>query len=277
MSGAPRLLLADDEPTFLSATADWLRLQGFACDCAADAHEAARMLTEGRYHLVISDIRIPGNTALEFVRSVRELAPGVPVILVTGYPSAETAIQSIDMPVMAYLVKPLDYEKLLAKVREGVARSDAYYTMHDMRQNLDQWCQSMRGMDEITVSSRGEASLESVDAYLAMNLKNIAFSLDHFRQLIGGLTQRLPRQAGWEAVATAQLDTAYAAILKTIHVLEQTKELFKSKQLARLRRELQAIVDAWPRPVESPHASAPPAPHSPPASNIPLPHRRLED
>ena len=95
MESHGQLLLADDEEIFLQSTADLLRLEGFSVDCAKDAHEAARLLREFRYDVLISDIRMPGNLDLALVHGISEPNAGIPVILMTGYPSAPTAIQAI--------------------------------------------------------------------------------------------------------------------------------------------------------------------------------------
>jgi CheY-like chemotaxis protein len=101
-------LIADDEETFLLSTADLLRREGYHCDCAPDGKRAAEMLGKGEYDLLIADIKMPGNGNLELVREMPRLAEGLPVILVTGYPSLKTAMESFQLPVAAYLPKPVE-------------------------------------------------------------------------------------------------------------------------------------------------------------------------
>ena len=117
MTNALRILFADDEETFLYSTADLLRLEGFECDCVPNAIVARQQLQQTAYDLVIADIKMPGNTELEFARFLADLNPSPPMILVTGHPSLNSAVQSVQLPVVAYLVKPFDFGELLAKVR----------------------------------------------------------------------------------------------------------------------------------------------------------------
>ncbi len=70
MGSAAKILLADDEQTFLHSTADLLRDQGYDCDCAMDAEEASALLHGAEYDLLISDINMPGNGQLEFLTAV---------------------------------------------------------------------------------------------------------------------------------------------------------------------------------------------------------------
>jgi len=118
MENHGQVLLADDEEIYLLSTADLLRQEGFSVDCAKDAYEAARLLREFRYDVLISDIRMPGNPDMSLIQGIPEPNAGIPVILMTGYPSAPTAIQAIDLSVLAYLVKPIDFEDLLLRVQE---------------------------------------------------------------------------------------------------------------------------------------------------------------
>src|SRR5574341_1431460 len=125
MSELGRILFADDEETFLRASCDLLRREGYACDGVPDASAAAQKLRVEKYDLLIADIKMPGNAELEFIQEVPKITDGLPVILVTGYPSTYTAIKSIQLPVMAYLPKPVDFGELLNQVRKGVERGQA--------------------------------------------------------------------------------------------------------------------------------------------------------
>ena len=123
MAGLGSILIADDEDTFLQSTARLLRREGYDCDCAADADEAIEMLSVRRYDLLLSDIRMPGNSDMRLFREVQRRAAGMPVILVTGHPSVDTAIESIRLAVAAYLIKPLDFEELRQRIHELLERS----------------------------------------------------------------------------------------------------------------------------------------------------------
>lgn len=123
MSQHPRLLLADDEETFLKATAELLRDEGFECDCAMDGFQALEILAVQRHDLLIADLQMPGNTQFELVEQAAQIAPMLPMILVTGYPSLGSAIRAVELPLVAYLVKPFDFDDLLKHIRKAIRRS----------------------------------------------------------------------------------------------------------------------------------------------------------
>jgi DNA-binding response OmpR family regulator len=85
-----------------------------------DAMTVIDTLKSLTFDLLISVINMPGNTGLELIKKLQEIAEGLPVILVTGSPFSETQIQSLKPPVTACLNKPLDFEELLMHVRSSI-------------------------------------------------------------------------------------------------------------------------------------------------------------
>ena len=71
MSDVARILIADDEETFLQSMGALLRREGYTCDCVRDAQEAAAALDKTTYDLLITDIYMPGNAELEFLRELQ--------------------------------------------------------------------------------------------------------------------------------------------------------------------------------------------------------------
>jgi CheY-like chemotaxis protein len=208
MAKLARILIADDEPTFLRSTADLLIREGYECDTAPDAPTAAEMLKRGGYDLLIADIKMPGNPDLELVSGMPQIAQGLPVILVTGYPSLATAIESVKLPVVAYLVKPFD----LAEFREA----------------LD--CKA------------GTGDPLSVDAFLDVTLGNIVGALSDLRGLTEGIAGTNSEAEPCHLLNCPKLADLTEAMAEAIEVLEQTKGSFKSKQLADLRGSLEERV-----------------------------------
>ena len=116
-----RILIADDEESVLLSTADLLRIEGYECACAADAKTAVHMLRKKKYDLLIADIKMQGNSDLQLIKKLPEIAHRMPVILVTGYPSLSSAVQSIELPVVGYLIKPYEFSELLTVAQGAIA------------------------------------------------------------------------------------------------------------------------------------------------------------
>jgi DNA-binding NtrC family response regulator len=118
-----RILIADDEETFLLSTARLLERQGYHLDRASDAPSARALLHASQYDVVISDVRMPGNAGLAFLREVIEITPGTPLIVVTGYPSAHREIEAAHLAFAACLVKPIAFAELLMHVEDAIRKS----------------------------------------------------------------------------------------------------------------------------------------------------------
>src|SRR5262249_13949487 len=136
MTTRGRLLIADDEETFLLATAELLRREGYEVDTVTNGKNALGKVKDNTYDLLISDLEMPGNGDLALIRQVAEAAGGLPVIIITGFPSTGSAIASIDLPVSAYLLKPVRFEELLGRVRSAVSRFRSFQAMRHAEERL---------------------------------------------------------------------------------------------------------------------------------------------
>lgn len=126
MSKLGRIIITDDEETFLESTADLLREEGYECDCALTGQSAIEWLGKKKYDLMIADIKMPGNYEMELIKELPQIAAGLMAILVTGYPSIETASLATRLPVAGYLIKPIKFDELLELVHQSVARAQAF-------------------------------------------------------------------------------------------------------------------------------------------------------
>ncbi|GAC1536158.1 MAG: hypothetical protein NVS2B9_01780 [Myxococcales bacterium] len=114
------VLLVDDEPLLLRAYKRLLEARGFEVHTAQDGEAAARMLAVMRFGAVLSDISMPGMDGLALLREVRKRDLDVPVVLMTGSPALETAMDALDNGALRYLVKPIDEAKLLEVLEKAI-------------------------------------------------------------------------------------------------------------------------------------------------------------
>jgi len=242
MAELGRILIADDEETFLHSTARLLRREGYQCACASDATAVAEMLGAADYDLLIADIRMPGNQELELIQDLPGLAEGMPVILVTGYPSLHSAVHSIQLPVVAYMVKPMDLKELLAQVQSAIERSRTYRAMCNTRQRLQDWRQDLESIERWTNLTPGDRSSAAVDAFLTLTLRNIVGCLADLKRLTQALAVHSTEEDACQLLNCPRLTTLTDALVETIDILEKTKIAFKSKALGELRRKLEGLV-----------------------------------
>jgi putative two-component system response regulator len=117
----PRVLCVDDEPVILQILRRLLEVQGFDAVTSSDPVAALASFSEGMFEVVITDIHMPQMDGLVLMRSLREKQPDLPVVVVTGQGTVDTAIQALREGASGMLVKPFTGEELLAEVRRALS------------------------------------------------------------------------------------------------------------------------------------------------------------
>lgn len=237
-----RILIADDEPTFLTSTAELLRREGFTVDTVEDAQGALSAIAAQPYDLLITDLEMPGNADLDLVQQVANLSGGLPIIIITGFPSVRSAVASIELPVASYLVKPVHFPELLKRVSAAVARFRSYQAMQNAETRLREYRQQLEPPNLPVLNTTPETK-GGVDMFLALTLRNVMGSLTDLEQLGRALAGQPTTQAHpCQLINCPRGAQLQAAVEETIAVLEETKGAFKSKTLGDLRHKLELLL-----------------------------------
>ncbi|MDD3801135.1 MAG: sigma-54-dependent transcriptional regulator [Desulfuromonas sp.] len=116
----PRILVVDDEAVIREALRRILQSDGYQVDPVASGHAALERIQQEQYSVVISDLKMPGMSGMEVLKSIRILQPNVPVIIITGYATVETAVDAIKNGAFDYLSKPFTPDQVRALIRKAV-------------------------------------------------------------------------------------------------------------------------------------------------------------
>lgn len=117
-----RILVVDDDPEILELLRDALRLAGYEPEATTDGASAMARLAAGGYDLVLSDIMMPEVSGLRLLSAAKRASPGTEVILLTGHPTPERALEAARGGAFACLVKPFRIDELLARVQQALAK-----------------------------------------------------------------------------------------------------------------------------------------------------------
>lgn len=115
---SPRILIVDDDPGQRSLLDSFLRGQGYETVVAGSGEQALEFLKEGRFSMMISDVRMPGLSGLDTLRRARQQHAVLPVLLVTAFADIRDAVDAMRDGALNYLAKPIDLDELLATVRQ---------------------------------------------------------------------------------------------------------------------------------------------------------------
>lgn len=115
------VLLIDDEQEFVTTLAERLEIRGFSTATAVDGESGLDLIRQRDWSVVILDLLMPGMSGLETLKQIRQIAPDLPVILLTGHGSTRDGMEVMKLGAIDYLMKPLAIEELLKKIKEAVA------------------------------------------------------------------------------------------------------------------------------------------------------------
>jgi two-component system response regulator RegA len=107
-------LVVDDDDAFRTRLVKALQSRGLDARGAASANDALDLAIEMRPHAAIIDLRMPGMSGLELVSELSSRAPGIQMVVLTGYGSIATAVEAVRRGAVNYLTKPLDTDQILA-------------------------------------------------------------------------------------------------------------------------------------------------------------------
>jgi DNA-binding response OmpR family regulator len=238
MQSHGKILIADDESSFARPLAELFRLEGFDSACAPDATAALQLLQHEPFDLLISDINMPGNTGLELLSQLAPESQGMPVILLTGRPTVETAVKSIGLSVVAYLIKPPDFDELLHTARQAISNYRALRAARSSRDSLERWCRELELLEQGLRKSPGAPGSQSVADFVSLTVGNLMNSLIEFQRM-AHLLSTVERSK--DSVEQA---TVLHTLGRAVDVLERTRRNFKSTELRDLRVELEALLKA---------------------------------
>jgi len=120
-----RILAVDDEEIVLSSFRKLLVLAGYAIDTVETGSEALGLIRKNDYDFVFTDLKMPGMDGVEVTKAVKHLRPDIDVIVITGYASIETAVETVQFGAMAYIEKPFTEDELLNFVKTALIKRQA--------------------------------------------------------------------------------------------------------------------------------------------------------
>lgn len=148
----PLILVVDDESAIRYSFTKTLQRVGYRVDAAGSGEEARVLLDKATYDVVLTDIRMPGGiSGVELLRHIRENTPDTSVILVTGYASLGTAVESLRLGAHDYLVKPASSRDIRESVARGVERAENMRKRRDLLSMIHEGVKQLSSDDEPTI------------------------------------------------------------------------------------------------------------------------------
>ncbi len=182
------ILLVEDEPNVAKGLKLVLDDEGFRVDWAANGNDALKKFRGNGFNLVVTDLRLPDINGMDVIKEIKSERPETEVMIITGYPSVETAVASAKMGVCDYLKKPFTddefkaavygalkvrretgEERFLNDTEEGriIQKREVLRVLNRTSEDMHFWRELMENgsnaLDGYQISTQGKAALSSGD------------------------------------------------------------------------------------------------------------------
>jgi len=117
-----RILAVDDEETILNSFRKILVLAGYSIDTVERGAEALGLIRKNDYDFIFTDLKMPEMDGVELTKAAKHLRPDIDIIVITGYASIETAVETVKHGAMAYMEKPFTEDELLDFLKKALIK-----------------------------------------------------------------------------------------------------------------------------------------------------------
>jgi DNA-binding NtrC family response regulator len=130
------ILIVDDEESILDSCTQVLRKTGYKVQGAGNGIDGIQLFKNHFFHVVLLDLRLPGVEGMEVLRIIKEDNPETPVIIITGYASIESAVETIKHGAFDYIAKPFSAEELRVVVKKALKSRDIFFENISLKTEL---------------------------------------------------------------------------------------------------------------------------------------------
>src|SRR4029078_10260361 len=117
------ILIIDDEKAIRKTLTEILSYEGYKIDEAGDGEEGLRRYREKEYDVILCDIKMPKMDGIEFLEKIKEANPDIPIIMISGHGTIETAVEAVKKGAYDYIDKPPDLNRLLITIRNAMDKT----------------------------------------------------------------------------------------------------------------------------------------------------------
>jgi two-component system nitrogen regulation response regulator NtrX len=130
------ILVIDDEKSIRSTLKDILEHEGFNVELASNGPEALEKFSKSQFDAVLCDIKMPGMDGIEVLEKIQDIANDVPVIMISGHGTIDTAVEAIKKGAFDFIEKPPDLNRLLITIRNAMDKSTLITETKVLKQKL---------------------------------------------------------------------------------------------------------------------------------------------
>jgi DNA-binding NtrC family response regulator len=115
-----RILIVDDEENIRQILTEYLKDFGYEVICAVNGEEALQIYRKGYFDIILSDLVMRPMDGLDLLREIKKVEPDAIFIMITGYPSIESALEAIKKGARDYITKPFNIDEIRLKIERAL-------------------------------------------------------------------------------------------------------------------------------------------------------------
>lgn len=135
----PTILVVDDEPSIRRTLREILEYENFDVEEAGDGEEALDKMRGARYDVVMLDVKMPKRDGLEVLATAQEEMPEIPIIMISGHGTIETAVEATKLGAFDFIEKPPDLNRMLLTIRNAMDRGELEVANRRMRRAIEEF------------------------------------------------------------------------------------------------------------------------------------------
>ncbi|MGI6456803.1 MAG: sigma-54-dependent transcriptional regulator [bacterium] len=130
------ILIVDDDERMAKTIARALQAQGYTCQIALSGDQGLNYVHDQHFDLILTDLVMPGFDGVTFVRSVKAIDPNIPIIMITGHGTIDTAVESMKAGAFHYLTKPIRLQELQVYVNKALDSREMLVEVQELKDRL---------------------------------------------------------------------------------------------------------------------------------------------
>lgn len=187
----PRILIVDDEPLVTNLFEISLREEGYPVVIATSGKDAVEKFMFGKFNIVITDINMPDMDGITLLNNLKAIKPEIIVIVITGYPSVDSAIESMRVGAYDYITKPIDPNVVINVINRAwdrqsleLQKEELLRRLQDTNLHLAQANEKLKELDTLkshfisTVSHELRTPLTSIKGSIGLILNGVAGNIN---------------------------------------------------------------------------------------------------
>ena len=215
--GSPDVLVIDDDESICEGCRQTLEEEGFLATVARDGTQGLKLVEEIHPKIVLVDLKMPGMTGQEVLAKISEMDPSIISIVITGYGSIDSAVETMKIGAFDFLTKPFEMEKLLDSIKRGMKH-------RELRE--EEYVKEVPEVPEVPKPPLNKQDvllkgLETLGEYYALGLGR-----RHFYEELGYLES----EARYHAESLGQIKRREKAIQDIVHDLRVVDEIIQKHE-----------------------------------------------